>query len=479
MSSHREAPEISQDPVADNTDTYAFISPDRPDTVTILTNYIPVEAAAGGPNFYEFGNDVKYDIYVSNGGKAEYDITYTFRFQTEVLDKSTFLYNTAAITSLTDKAFNRRQTYTISKTIGTGKPKVIGSGLTCPPCNIGPHSTPNYPKLAAEAVHKLDTGEVVFAGQRNDGFFADLGAIFDLADLRPFQTLHVAPMAPTPAIDAFKNVINVHTIALQVPISDLTRNGSRPTDQNDPAAVIGIWGAASRRKMRLRGDTTGQHTESGPWVQVSRLGNPLFNELLVTMTNKDGWNGSQPKGDSEYIEGVEQPELSRRIPDLYPNVFENLRKLNGTKRDDMVALLLTGIKPGVVPGVNTYTGPVQADMLRLNVAVPLTATGARQDLGPLAGDPGGYPNGRRPTDDIVTIFVRALAGAFRPFFDKGFTPDPSTNVVTQGLPTPDTGPSGGGTRFLEGFPFLGEPYNGFDTPAPASVNALPLTVKTP
>ena len=286
MSSHREAPEISQDPVADNTDTYAFISPDRPDTVTILTNYIPVEAAAGGPNFYEFGTDVKYDIHISNGGKAESDIVYSFAFETEVRDKTTFMYNTGAIKSLDDPNFNRRQTYTVTRSIAGGEPATLGKGLMCPPCNIGPHSTPNYNGLAEEAVMGLPEGIAVFAGQRNDGFYVDLGAVFDMADLRPFQTLHIAPMAPSVGVDTFKNSINVHTIALQIPIKLLTRNGSVPKDPNDPAAVIGVWGSASRRKMRVRGDTTGQHTESGPWVQVSRLGNPLFNELLVTMTEK-------------------------------------------------------------------------------------------------------------------------------------------------------------------------------------------------
>ncbi|MDO9357154.1 MAG: DUF4331 domain-containing protein [Solirubrobacteraceae bacterium] len=472
MSSHREAPEISQDPVADNTDTYAFVSPDRPDTVTILTNYVPAEAAAGGPNFYEFGTDVRYEVHVANAGNAVPDITYTFTFKTQVVDPTTFLYNTGPIESLTDPHFNRRQTYSITKTVRGRKPVTIATDLPSPPCNIGPHSTPNYDALAVAAVHKLPTGETVFAGQRNDGFFADLGAIFDLADLRPFQTLHVAPMAPTIGVDTFKNAINVHTIALQIPITALTRDGTAPKDPAAAAATIGIWGAASRRKMRVRGDRTGQHTESGPWVQVSRLGNPLFNELLVTMTKKDGWNGSPPSRDSEYRAGVEQPELSRRIPDLYPGQFETLRKLNGTARSDMVALVLTGVKGGIVPKLQNFTGPIQADMLRLNVAVPPATI--RSDLGVIAGDAAGYPNGRRVTDDVVTIFVRALTGAFRPFFDASYVPDLAVAIVTQGVPTPPEGEKGGpGVRFLTRFPYLGDPNDGFSTPAPVAVNAAP------
>lgn len=474
MSSHREAPEISQDAVADNTDTYAFISPDRPDTVTIITNYIPAEAAAGGPNFYEFGNDVRYNVHISNAGTSEPDITYTFEFSTSVRDKTTFLYNLGAIRSLQDPNFNRRQTYTVSKTIGKGKPKVLARGLASPPCNIGPHSTPNYGALARAAVHQLPGNEVVFAGQRNDGFFIDLGAVFDLADLRPFQTLHVAPMAPTIGIDSFKNAINVHTIALQIPIRSLTRDGSVPTDPAAAASTIGIWGAAQRRKMRLRGDTTGQHTESGPWVQVSRLGNPLFNELLVPMVDKDGWNGSPPSGDKEYVGGLKRPDLSKRLPDLYPLVFASLRKLNQTDRSDLIALLLTGIKPNTIPGFANYTGPVLADMLRLNVAIPLAKT--TKDLGILDGDPAGYPNGRRVTDDVVTIFVRALAGAFTPYYTPGYKPDLAVALVTQGVATPPTGDGGPGSRFLRKFPYLGEPNDGFSAPAQVAVNALPPIV---
>ncbi|MBA3655210.1 MAG: DUF4331 domain-containing protein [Actinobacteria bacterium] len=471
MSSHREAPEISQDPVADNTDTYAFISPDRTDTVTILTNYIPSETAAAGPNFYEFGNDVRYSIYISNRGTSVPDITYTFEFATEVLDKTTFMYNTARIRSLTDPAFNRRQTYTVTKTVHqSGERKVLARGLRCPPCNIGPHSTPNYPALAQAAVHELPGDEVVFAGQRNDGFFADLGAAFDLADLRPVQAFHVSPMLATVGVDAFKNAINVHTIALQIPIRSLTCDGSVPKDPAVGAARIGIWGAASRRKMRLRGDHDGQHSESGPWVQVSRLGNPLINELLVPMVRKDGWNASQPSGDSEFVGGVRFPELGRRLPDLYPGVFERLRAIQGTPRDDLVALLMTGVNPRQIPNLSNYTGPTLSDMLRINVAVPPSAV--RSDLGVLGGDPAGYPNGRRLTDDVVTIFVQALLGAFRPYFDRSFTPDVAVPAVIQGIPTPPTGRSRA-DRFLPRFPYIGEPYDGFATPAPVAANAAP------
>ncbi len=189
MSSHREAPEIFQDPVADSTDVYAFVSPDRPGTVTLIANYIPLQGPAGGPNFYAFGDDVLYEIHVDNNGDAEPDVTYQFKFRTELADKNTFLYNTGPITSLGSKNWNRRQTYQVTR-VKNNKTTVLAHGLICPPCNIGPLSTPNYASLAAAAVHGLSGGIKVFAGQRADGFYVDLGAIFDLGDLRPFENLH-------------------------------------------------------------------------------------------------------------------------------------------------------------------------------------------------------------------------------------------------------------------------------------------------
>src|SRR5919201_4642436 len=207
MSSHREAPEISKDPVADNTDTYAFVSPDRPKRVTIITNYVPLEDPPGGPNFFEFGDDVRYSIYIDNDGDGLPDIEYRFRFKTEVRNPDTFLYNTGQILSLNSPNWNRRQFYDVSRVRyhnGNGKhphateKRVIGRHLASPPCNIGPRSTPNYQSaLADHAVHRLHGGGRVFAGQRNEGFFVDLGSIFDLGTLRPLQNLHLTATSPT------------------------------------------------------------------------------------------------------------------------------------------------------------------------------------------------------------------------------------------------------------------------------------------
>ena len=453
MSSHREAPEISKDPVADNADTYAFVSPDNPSTVTIITNYVPLQAPPGGPNFFEFGDDVLYSIYIDNDGDALPEITYQFSFETQIGNPNTFLYNTGPISSLSDPNWNKRQFYTVTRIEGDDA-DVLGSGLPCPPCNVGPRSTPDYPALAAAAVQTLKSGEVVFAGQRNDPFFVDLGSIFDLGDLRPFQNLHLIPTAAAPGVDATK-ALNIHTIAIQIPISDLTADGSTPSDPMSAKAVLGIWGAASRRKMRLADCANDELSEAGPWVQVSRLGNPLFNEVLVPLGRKDRWNASQPSDDEHFAGGVEHPELAALLPVLYPGVFPNLAALSAA-RADLVAILLTGIPAGIVPGFQNNTGSVLADMLRLNVAIPPAAS--PNPLGLIGGDPAGFPNGRRVADDVVTIELRAIAGVTYPLIDSTFTPDGAAALITQGL-TPAAG------RYLPAFPYVGTPYDGYDTPS--------------
>src|SRR5215472_9219752 len=214
MSSHREAPEISKDPVADSTDLYAFVSPDKPGMVTIIANYIPLQGAAGGPNFYEFGDDVIYDIRIDNSGNSKPDITYQFRFSTAAGNPETFLYNTGPITSLASPNWNRKQVYSVTR-IDSGGEQLLGRDLACPPCNIGPLSTP-------------DDASKVFAGQRAEGFYVDLGSIFDLGNLRPFQAFNVFAKAEgltaAAGVNATK-LLNVHSIAIQVPISRVTRKG--------------------------------------------------------------------------------------------------------------------------------------------------------------------------------------------------------------------------------------------------------------
>jgi hypothetical protein len=453
VSSHREAPEISKDPVADNTDVYAFVSPDRPDTVTIISNYIPLEGPAGGPNFFAFGDDVRYSIYIDNDGDAKPDITYEFQFSTQIRNPNTFLYNTGPITSLDDPNWNRRQFYTVTRVDHRSRSTEIGTGLPSPPCNIGPRSTPNYASLAAAAVRNLPSGETVFAGQRNDGFFVDLGAIFDLGDIRPLQNLHLIPTPTTPSVDTL-STLNVHTIAIRVPIRMLTRDGSVPTDPSSAKAVLGIWAGASRRKVRL---TEGPlQAGTGPWVQVSRLGNPLFNEVIVPMARKDDWNARDPDDDKDFAVYVRKPELGKLLPVLYPGVFPNLAGLSAS-RDDLVAILLTGLPSGIVPGFQNFTGPTLADMLRLNVAI--RPTGSPNPLGILGGDLAGFPNGRRVADDVVSIELKAVAGATYPLVNKSYTPDKAVSAVSEYL-TPAAG------RYQPTFPYLGLPHDGFSVPSP-------------
>jgi hypothetical protein len=332
---------------------------------------------------------------------------------------------------------------------------ILGKNLPCPPCNIGPLSTPNYASaLAHPAVHKLSDGSKVFAGQRAEGFYVDLGSIFDLGNLRPFQNFNVFAKAEglksAAGVNATK-LLNVHSIAIQVPISKLIRKG-KPT--------IGVWTAASRQKVRINDPETGQVVTSGPFQQVSRLGNPLINEVIIAMGDKDRWNAQQPHKDSQFSHYVANPELAGLLPVLYPGVFPNLAALVASKkpRADLEAVLMTGVPAGIIPGFSNFTGPVQADMLRLNTSIP--PSHSPSILGVLGGDVAGFPNGRRVFDDVVSVELRAVAGATYPLIDSKFTPDAAASELSDGLT-----PSSLGMPFLDVFPYLGVPFDGYDDPA--------------
>jgi len=485
VSSHKEAPAISNDPVADNTDVYAFVSPDRPDTVTLIANFSPLEDPAGGPNFDEFGDDVLYEIHIDNNGDGLPDITYQFRFNTVNTIPSTFLYNVGTIESIDSKNWNRRQFATVTRVSNgggkDGSSQVLGSDLPCPPCNIGPLSTPNYAALAEQAIHTLPGGCKLFTGQRAEGFYVDLGAIFDLADLRPFQNLHIGSSMPAaPGVNGTK-AKNIQSIALQVPACDLTANGAAPTSVTDPNSTIGVYASASRQRSRML-EADGTSTNAGPFVQVSRLGNPLVNEVLIPISQKDLFNSQPPSGDKQFASNVSKPELAQLLPVLYPGAFPNLAALNasGKPRADLLAILLTGIPAGIVPGFQNVTGSgtVQADLLRLNMAIPPT-TQSPSNLGLIGMDAAGFPNGRRVFDDVTTIELRALAGATYALVDKTYTPDAAAGAITQGLTSSNTDVSADNTvHYLPCFPYLGTPHGGYynpgdNTPAP-DLNATPL-----
>jgi hypothetical protein len=260
--------------------------------------------------------------------------------------------------------------------------------------------------------------------------------------------------------------VNVHSIALEVPKTDLTKDGANPTDAASPASVIGVWTTASRQKARVL-KAGGTDVASGPYVQVSRLGNPLVNEVVVPMSKKDFWNSQQPVDDKQFTPAVLNPELAQLLPVLYPGVFPNLEAYNkGTpKRNDLVAIFHTGIPAGVIPGFQNSMGTVQAEMLRLNLAVPPTLQGGN-NLGLLGNDPAGFPNGRRVFDDVTTIELRAVAGATLPLVDKSFTPDAAASQITDGLTADVNDLTAMGTEnYLLGFPYLGTPHSGFSVGA--------------
>ena len=453
MSSHREAPEISRDPVADSTDLYAFVSPDQPDYVTIIANYVPLEEPAGGPNFYQFGEDVLYEINIDNDGDAKAEITYQFSFQTKTRNPNSFLYNTGQITSISDTHWNRPQFYSVTRIDSKGT-HVLASNVTCPPCNIGPRSTPNYQTLAGQAVSKLPGGGRVFAGQRAEGFYVDLGSIFDLADLRPFQNLHLIPTPAQPGVNGTQGY-NVHSIAIEVPKKLLTADGSNPTDPTKSGSVIGVWTTASRQKASIL-QSQGNPVESGPFVQVSRLGNPLINEVIIALGDKDYWNRQQPSGDSQFAHYYANPELAALLPILYPGVFPHLAAYS-KPRVDLEAILLTGIPSGIIKGFQNYTGKTQADMLRLNMAI--APSSSPNILGILGGDLAGFPNGRRVSDDIVAIELRAVAGVTIPLVDPSFKPDGAASLVNDF--SPPAIPAG--VHYEKQFPYLGLPFSGYDS----------------
>jgi len=412
-SSHREAPLISEDPSADNTDTYAFRSPDRPDTVTLIADYIPGEDPAAGPNWYTFSPSARYVVYADKNGDGKPDITWRFRFKNR--EPVAFLQNT-------------QQEYTVTRTEGKST-RVVGSGLLTPPDNIGPRTTPNYHTLALAGIHDLSDGSKVFAGQRDDPFFGDIGAAFDLVAIRN------GTGATGGGKDFFAGY-GVHAIELQVPLSQLD-NGSNH--------VVGIWAASERpvvkvdpvkrRGRKFRGRKLLQ--KEIQWRQVSRLGNPLINELLIPTQLKDKWNASTPDKDKQFEQFYSSPILAKLLNQLYPQ----FGPFQETNRTDLVSVLLTGLKQ---PNLN-FTGETPADELRLNLTIAPTApVGKGNRLGVIGGDLAGWPNGRRLEDDVIDIAERAVGGV----------------LIGHSLPLGD-GVDANDVPYLSSFPYEADPFSGF------------------
>ena len=386
-SSHREAPLIAEDPSADNTDLYAFRSPDKPGTVTIIANWIPGEDPAAGPNYYTFSPSAKYKINIDRNGDARPDLVYEFRFNRTA--GPAFLGNTVQSWSMWRNK------------------KLFARGKT-PPNNIGPRSTPSHRALVQGSIVE-QRGISIFAGQRDDAFFGDIGAIFDLLAFRK----------GTGAMGGGKDFFAgyaVHAIALQIPISQLNAKNS----------TIGVYASTERQNVTVDGKL------KRGWTQVSRLGNPLVNEVVVPTAFKDAWNRARPVDDKQFAGPVVTPILAKLMNDLY--------KVNApeTNRDDLVAVFGTGVK-----GLN-FTGDTVADMLRLNYSIPVTPAGKINRLGVIGGDNGGFPNGRRLGDDVVDAAERVMAG-----FLKG-------NKVELG-----DGVNSGDVPNLASFPYEAAPQSGF------------------
>ena len=424
-SSHREAPAIAEDPVADLTDVYAFVSPDRLDSTTLVMNVNPFETPAGGPNFHKFGDDVLYEFNIDNNGDAVADVKYQFRFKTTYSNPNTFLYNTNQVTSLDDPDLNVKRTYTLTEVRG-GKSTDIGTKLIVAPANVGPRSMPNYRALAESANATLENSSIrVFAGPRDDPFFADLGAIFDLGGLRPLNAAHLIPLPTAPGKDYLAG-FNVHSIVLQVPSSRLTAGDS----------VIGMWATTSRR-------VPGASGAADTWKQVARLGQPLVNEVIVPVGAKDLFNSSSPDKDAQFAKGVLEPELGKLIPVLYPGVKVPTAVSTGLKlggREDLATIFLTGI-----PGVNQPKGVKPSEQLRLNTASAKSA----------------FPNGRGLSDDVIDAALQVVAGATD--FSKEFKIFPN-NALGDGVDFNDK-------EFLPRFPYVGMPNDGYSTYPNANVTA--------
>ncbi len=470
-SSHREAPLIVADPLADNTDTYAFRSTEsgRNGFVTLIANWIPFQEPSGGPHFYKFDDTVLYEIYVDNTGDGVEDVTYQFRFNTKFTNPDSILGMAAPnqavagtggveplITSLNDPDYNEPQTYSVTRIDRRGK-EVIAKDLIVPPNNIGERTTPNYENaLGQPAVFSLPNGGKVFAGQRDEGFYIDVGGVFD--------TLKLKSIGATDGIDSTAG-FNVSTIAIEVPIQELTRSGAVPAGPTASDAVIGVWATSGRQKITvLRANPAEKNDDlnAGPFQQVSRLGSPLVNELIIPLKLKDSFNRSTPEGDAQFAQFVTNPQLAQLLSAVFGI------SIPAAPRNDLVAIFATGIPVNPVTGPNFTTFLSDGrphEMLRLNVAIAPSSSPSR--LGLLGGDVAGFPNGRRVFDDVVDIALRAVAGG-TPF-------TPATNISPNN--TLGDGVANNDVPFLTRFPYLGVPQSGNSTTgAPHghhTTNALP------
>ncbi|MGH2354544.1 MAG: DUF4331 domain-containing protein [Chloroflexota bacterium] len=420
--SHREAPMIANDPLADITDVFMFRSYEagKSDKVVLAMDVVPGGEPSSGPNYFTFGDDVLYTFHVDNDGdgKAE-DIQFEFEFKTEkvrgIIDQLDLFLAYVALPPITkldgpgSEGLGVRQRYSVTMVKDRRRTK-LAEGLIAVPSNVGPRTTPNYDDLTKQGLYSLDGGIRVFAGQRDDPFYIDLGAVFDTLNLR------------SPGTDMLSG-FNVQTIALEVPASLLTVDGQGPDQTAQPN--LGMYGSTSRRQVTvLRGN--GDADGNGKWVQVQRLANPLVNEAIIGTEDKDRWNALEPEQERRFLDYYRNPRLATALQVVFG------ASVPATPRDDLVNVLLK------------YAGQASntplSELLRLDLSVPPTPLGAQNRLTVLAGDPAGWPNGRRPIDDVTDIAVRVVGGAN--YATAG------DNVNVNDRPLPDT------------FPFLSTPWDG-------------------
>jgi hypothetical protein len=438
-SSHREAPLVAADPQIDTTDVYAFVSPDKQNTVTLIANWIPFEEPAGGPNFYAFSPDARYDVNVDNDGDAVADIVYRWRFANHYRSPETFLYNTGLVTSLTDPDLNFFQTYDLFRIKGGTSTRLLDDALVAP-SRVGDFSMPDYEGLRDEAIYTMGSdGSRAFAGQADDSFYLDL---------RVFDLVYGAPTFSEVGTDTLAG-FSVNSVALRVPKGQVAAGG-------DGSGIVGVWSSVQRRSVRVQ-DSEGGQSYTGSFVQVSRLGMPLVNEVVIPVGQKDRFNASQPIDDGQFLDFVLEPELPEDVQALYGLAAPDTCGDPNTPprcRDDLVQVFLTGI-----PGLNQPPTVTPSEMIRLNMSVPVCEPGVcatYSPLGVIGGDTAGYPNGRRLADDVIDISLQVVEGEL-----VG-----NPNDLSDGVDVNDV-------SFSSTFPYLALPQSG-SAPAPHTYAAKPL-----
>ncbi|HEX2414313.1 MAG TPA: DUF4331 domain-containing protein [Thermoleophilaceae bacterium] len=411
-SSHREAPRILKDPTADNTDVWAFTAPDAPGSVTVVSNWIPLADPAGGPNFYPLDENARYYVKFDNTGDGYEDVAYRWDFDTKFRNPNSFLYAAPTVDSVRDPDLNLVQTYDLYKETYNRKRKLtsvkrIANDAPVAPDNVGPKTIPNYAQVEAGATTSLKGGGKTTVIPADDAFFVDLGTIFDGINLDKPGRPNIGLGNQGGGKDDVAGY-NSKSFVLQVPEREVTRDRKQVAGADAGNAVVGVWSTTERkratvvRSAKSRKGKAGRHHRKH-WVQVSRLGNPLINEVIIPIGMKDKFNATSPANDAKnFGKFALNPEPARIL-----NALFNLG-IKETNRTDIVQALLTGL-PGLTQiGKN----PAAADTLKLNLGVPPSANPSR--FGALAGDNAGFPNGRRLIDDVVDIELRVIAGALLP-----------------------------------------------------------------